>query len=113
VKPIRLSDEELRKLFKDGRASNVRFSEEDGGGSMGSLNMVHQLHCVVRTFFAMLNGYVEFKSKCAEFFQEIHISCRLSRYTGLVEHKTYFHEISHWYVLSFLFLCIIKADCST
>jgi hypothetical protein len=56
VKLIRLSDEDLKKLHKDGRPSNARFSEEDGGGSMGALNIVHLIHCVVRPLFAILNA---------------------------------------------------------
>jgi hypothetical protein len=74
VKLIRLSDEELKKLHKDGRPSNVRFSEEDGGGSMGALNIVHLLHCLVRILFeiAILNSMLISK-QYKGFFQEIHI----------------------------------------
>lgn len=72
VKLIRLSDEELKKLHKDGRPSNVRFSEEDGGGSMGALNVVHLLHCLVRILCAILNSTLISK-QCKGFFQEIHV----------------------------------------
>jgi hypothetical protein len=70
VRIIRLSDEELRKVYKDGRASDARYSEEDGGGSMGALNMVHQIHCVVRTLFAILNGHIEFTNNVKNFFRK-------------------------------------------
>ena len=73
VKPIRLSDEELKRLHKDGRPSNVRFSEEDGGGSMGALNIVHTLHCVVRTSFAISPVTLILK-QCKGFSEEVHIS---------------------------------------
>ena len=56
---IRLSDQELKKLHKDGRPSNVRFSEEDGGGSMGALNVIHLLHCVVRTLFVIMICWIQ------------------------------------------------------
>jgi hypothetical protein len=62
VKLIRLSDAELKKLHKDGRPSNVRFSEEDGGGSMGALNIIHLLHCVVGTLICDNACYVDFST---------------------------------------------------
>jgi len=46
LQPIRVSDEDMKKIYKDGRASNVRFSEEDGGGSLGAVDVFHQLHCL-------------------------------------------------------------------
>jgi len=73
VIPIRLSDEELRKVYKDGRASNVRFSKEDGGGSMGSLNMAHQLHCLVRISCAMLSVYIDFRTLSKGLYEAIYI----------------------------------------
>jgi hypothetical protein len=72
VKLIRLSDEELKKLHKDGRPSNVRFSEEDGGGSMGALNIIHLLHCVVRTLSAIINATL-ILGQCKGFYQAIRI----------------------------------------
>lgn len=48
VRPIRISDDELEKINKGRRASNVRYKEADGGGNMGSIEIFHQLHCLVR-----------------------------------------------------------------
>ena len=70
VKLIRLSDEELKNLHKDGRPSNVRFGEQDGGGSMGSLNLFHQLHCLVRTLLVILDARLS-SEQCKGFYQEI------------------------------------------
>ena len=72
VKLIRLSDEELKKLHKDGRPSNVRFSKQDGGGSMGALNLFHQLHCVVRTLFVILDATL-ISERCEGYYQETRI----------------------------------------
>ncbi|KAF7333837.1 hypothetical protein MVEN_02340600 [Mycena venus] len=46
LRPIRVSDEELKKIYKSDRPSNVRFSPENGGGSLGSIEVFHQLHCL-------------------------------------------------------------------
>jgi hypothetical protein len=72
VEVIRLSDEDLKKLHKDGRPSNVRLSEELGGGSLGTVNVIHLLHCVVRTLFAILNATL-ISEQCKGFRQEIRI----------------------------------------
>ena len=72
MKLIRLSTEELKKLRKDGRPSDVRFSEEDGGGSMGALNIIHLLHCVVRTLSAIINAAL-ISGQCKGFYQEIRV----------------------------------------
>ncbi|KAF8812984.1 hypothetical protein BYT27DRAFT_7181937 [Phlegmacium glaucopus] len=44
--PIRISDEDLKKINKSGRPSNVKYKEIDGGGNMGSIEVFHQLHCL-------------------------------------------------------------------
>jgi hypothetical protein len=72
VELIRLFDEDLKKLHKGGRPSNVRLSEEHGGGSVGTVNVIHLLHCVVRTLFAILNATLT-SEQCKGFHQEIHI----------------------------------------
>ncbi|KAJ6597464.1 hypothetical protein DFH09DRAFT_1131916 [Mycena vulgaris] len=46
LRPIRVSDEELKKIYKSGRTSNVQFSPANGGGSLGSIEVFHQLHCL-------------------------------------------------------------------
>ncbi|KAJ3509494.1 hypothetical protein NLJ89_g5193 [Agrocybe chaxingu] len=43
---IRLSDDDLERIHKAGRPSNVRYRPEDGGGNMGSIEVFHQLHCL-------------------------------------------------------------------
>lgn len=49
VKPTRLSREDIIRLGKDPDSpSLVRFKEEDGGGYMASIEVTHQLHCLVR-----------------------------------------------------------------
>jgi len=48
VKMIRLPKDSLRQIGKDDRPSLVRFRDEDGGGYMMSLEVGHQLHCLVR-----------------------------------------------------------------
>jgi hypothetical protein len=94
VELIRLSDEDLKKLHKDGRPSNVRLSEEHGGGSLGTVNVIHLLHCVVRTLFSLLNATL-ISEQCKGFRQEIRIFWRLPKSTGVAKGKTSFHEISH------------------
>jgi len=44
--PIRITDEDLKKINKSGRSSNVKYRERDGGGNMGSIEVFHQLHCL-------------------------------------------------------------------
>ncbi|PPQ65051.1 hypothetical protein CVT26_015747 [Gymnopilus dilepis] len=44
--PIRVSDEDLERIYKGGRASNVKYRELDGGGNMASIEVFHQLHCL-------------------------------------------------------------------
>ncbi|CCM01727.1 uncharacterized protein FIBRA_03793 [Fibroporia radiculosa] len=46
--PIRIPDDYLSRIRLDDshRPSNVRFLPEDGGGSMGSIDLFHNLHCV-------------------------------------------------------------------
>jgi Mycotoxin biosynthesis protein UstYa len=45
---IRISDEDLKNINKSGRPSNAKFREIDGGGNMGTIEVFHQLHCLVR-----------------------------------------------------------------
>jgi hypothetical protein len=44
VRPIKISDEDLKKINKSGRPSNVKYREIDGGGNLGSIEVFHQLH---------------------------------------------------------------------
>ncbi|KAI0927033.1 hypothetical protein AcV5_007676 [Taiwanofungus camphoratus] len=46
LRPIRVADRVLDKIYKSGRASNVQYHEEDGGESMGTIEVFHQLHCL-------------------------------------------------------------------
>ncbi|KAJ6597467.1 hypothetical protein DFH09DRAFT_972116 [Mycena vulgaris] len=46
VQPLRLSRETLERIGKVDRPSLVRYREEDGGGYMASVEVVHQLHCL-------------------------------------------------------------------
>ena len=47
VKPTRLTREQLLMIGKEDTPSKVKFREEDGGGYMASLEVTHQLHCLV------------------------------------------------------------------
>ena len=49
VPPTRLTLEELKKIGKTDSPSIVKFPEEEGGGYMASVEVFHQLHCLVRT----------------------------------------------------------------
>ncbi|KAE9401368.1 hypothetical protein BT96DRAFT_773808, partial [Gymnopus androsaceus JB14] len=46
VQPLSISRETLLKIGKVDKPSLVRYLEEDGGGYMASLEVVHQLHCL-------------------------------------------------------------------
>jgi len=48
VWPVKVSDMTLQEIGKSGRKSNVKFMESDGGGNMGTIEVFHQLHCLVR-----------------------------------------------------------------
>lgn len=47
VKPTRLTREQLLMIGKEDTPSKVKFREEDGGGYMASVEVTHQLHCLV------------------------------------------------------------------
>ena len=47
VLPTRLTREQLSMIGKGDTSSKVKFLEEDGGGYMASLEVTHQLHCLV------------------------------------------------------------------
>ncbi|KAJ7104124.1 hypothetical protein B0H15DRAFT_766556, partial [Mycena belliarum] len=46
VQPMRISKETLLRIGKADVPSLVRYREEDGGGYMASVEVVHQLHCL-------------------------------------------------------------------
>ncbi|KAJ3510759.1 hypothetical protein NLJ89_g4492 [Agrocybe chaxingu] len=46
MKPTRLTKEQLDRMGIKITPSKVRFSDEDGGGYMGTIEIVHQLHCL-------------------------------------------------------------------
>ncbi|KAA8914631.1 hypothetical protein FN846DRAFT_925985 [Sphaerosporella brunnea] len=46
VAPLRLGEEDLDRMNISHRASTVKYSEADGGGYMGYIEVFHQLHCV-------------------------------------------------------------------
>ena len=50
MQPTRLTLEQVKKIGKIDSPSKVKFREEDGGGYMASLEVTHQLHCLVRTY---------------------------------------------------------------
>ena len=52
VKPTRLTLEQVLKIGKFDTPSKVKFREEDGGGYMASMEVTHQLHCLVRRVLA-------------------------------------------------------------
>ena len=54
VKPTRLTREQLLMIGKKDTPSKVKFREEDGGGYMASLEVTHQLHCLVNSEISLI-----------------------------------------------------------
>ena len=48
VYPIRIAESDLRKINQSIRPSLARFAEKDGGGLYATIEIGHQLHCLVR-----------------------------------------------------------------
>lgn len=85
VRPIRVADRVLDKIYKSGRASNVQYHEEDGGESMGTIEVFHQLHCLVRISYSAQVLY-ELIRVDLEHASQIYIPGLLSRTSGPLEH---------------------------
>ncbi|KAF9554912.1 hypothetical protein CPC08DRAFT_712486 [Agrocybe pediades] len=65
--PIRVSDDTLEQIHKFGRKSNVRYMESDGGGSMGTVEVFHQLHCLnLLRKYTYLDEYPQVKKMFAK-----------------------------------------------
>ncbi|KAF9803517.1 hypothetical protein IEO21_09655 [Rhodonia placenta] len=45
-RPFRVTSEILEKIGQPERPSSVRFSDEDGGGFMATIEVSHQVHCL-------------------------------------------------------------------
>lgn len=81
--PIRLYDEDLRKLNKSNADDPMRplhrIPDESGGGYLAMLEVFHLLHCLVSSRF---DREIERALTIPGFPQKIHISRILSRVLG-------------------------------
>jgi hypothetical protein len=54
VGPTRLTREQILMIGKEDTPSKVKFREEDGGGYMASMEVTHQLDCLVNAEITLI-----------------------------------------------------------
>lgn len=99
VWPIRISDEDLKKINKSGRPSNVKYREIDGGGNMGTIEVFHQLHCLVRKNLRWMKIKHLICNQCTEHAPKIHLPKWISRNSENLDNTTQIHAQSLRYGL--------------
>lgn len=68
-----ISDAILQKLGKSGQPSLVKFLDEDGGGYMATMEVSHQLHCLVSVFRATFDRTPRFANSLRESATQVYL----------------------------------------
>lgn len=68
-----ISDEILQKLGKSGQPSLVKFLDGDGGGYMATMEVSHQLHCLVSFFRATFDRSRQFANSLRESATQVYL----------------------------------------